>query len=133
MSLGHLLVEAKLTETDFQTAPIELLLRYKSLAQVFEIDQLPTKGNTVQSYQLIRSVLAAHFLNRSFLVLCDDRRSDLIERWFQIMSAVYICDLRNRLALLTWQELACVVPRTLRLFLETKYGIHPTGVSRCNL
>jgi hypothetical protein len=82
-------------------------------------------GGSVASYQLIRGVLAAHHLQRSFVVLCDARRRDLIESWFQIMRTVQDHALRSRLALLTWQELAALLPATLQLFLQKKYGITP--------
>jgi hypothetical protein len=125
MSIGHLLIEAKLTETGFQSAPMELLSRYRDFGELFDIDELPIVGGTVHSYQLIRGVLAAFFLNRYFLVLCDGRRLDLQERWFRVMRAVHDCRVRNQLALITWQELATAFPKTLRLFVEEKYGIRP--------
>ncbi len=128
MSLGHLLVEAKLTETGFQTASMERLLRYRDLTEVFHLDELPVKGGVIQSYQLVRGVLAAHVWDRSFLVLCDARRGELTERWFQIVRAVRDCHLRSRLALLTWQELANALPVALQLFLENKYGIHSATI-----
>jgi hypothetical protein len=123
LSLGHLLIEAKLTETGFQTASLALLMRYRDLDEIFAVEDLPISGDTVDSYQLIRGVLAAHALDRSFVVLCDDRRADLIERWFRILSAVRGCELRKRLSLLTWQELAAALPPALRRFLDAKYGI----------
>jgi hypothetical protein len=133
MKLGHLLVEAKLTETGFQTASVHLLVRYRDLAEIFNIDELPIEENKVQSYQLIRGILAAHSSKQSFLLLCDGRRSDLIERWFHIMRAVRSYSLRNQLALLTWQELANALPPRLRLFLECKYGIRAIGEYGHNL
>jgi hypothetical protein len=123
MSLGPLLVEAKLTETGFQAAPIKRVMRYRDFNEVFDIDELIVVKDSVQSYQLIRGVLAAHFLDRSFVVFCDVRRRDLVEKWFQIMRAVRHCDLRHRLALLSWQELAAALPGELQAFLKTKYGI----------
>jgi restriction endonuclease-like protein len=59
------------------------------------------------------------------VVLCDARRPDLIERWYSVMRAVKNCVLRCRLQLLTWQELAGVMPASLRKFLALKYGITP--------
>jgi len=123
MSLGHLLIEAKLTETGFQTAPVDRLLRYRDIRKIFDIDELPIEGGAVHSYQLIRGVLAAYLWQRSFLLLCDGRRRELAECWLQILRAVRDCGLRSQLALLTWQELAHTVPKNLRLFLENKYGI----------
>jgi hypothetical protein len=123
MSLGLLLVEAKLTEGGFQSAPLERLLRYRDFNELFDVDELPRIGDSVRSYQLIRGVLAAAHLNRRFVVLCDARRRDLIEAWFLILRAVRQYDLRHRLALLTWQELAAQLPAALQAFLAEKYGI----------
>lgn len=123
MRLGDLLVEAKLTETDFQTAPIKMVDRYQDIEEVLEYRDLIFAGDLVRSYQLIRGVLAAHSTGGSFCVLCDSRRPDLIENWYAVMRSVRSCVLRCRLQLLTWQELACVLPRSLQRFLATKYGI----------
>jgi hypothetical protein len=77
------------------------------------------------SYQLIRNVLAAHATGFSFCVLTDARRPDLLEAWFQVMQAIRPVELRVRCKVLTWQELAAVLPPTLRYFLEEKYAIVP--------
>jgi hypothetical protein len=85
MKLGSLLIEAKLTESNFQQARPGLVLRFRDLEEVFFLDELPrTRALTVDaqwdeeqarripvergstgnfaSYQLIRSTLAArHF------------------------------------------------------------------------
>ena len=73
----------------------------------------------------IRGTLAAYATGRSFCVLCDSRRPDLIEGWYRVMRAVRPAELRCRLKLLTWQELASAVPEELQQFLATKYGIVP--------
>lgn len=126
MSLGHLLVEAKLTESGFQTARDDLVFRYKDLEVVFAIDELPVTRGLHRSYQLIRGVLAAHHRQQSFLVLCDARRPDSIDAWYGVLRAVRSCELRSRLAILTWQELSGVLPKTLQTFLRDKYGINPS-------
>jgi len=123
MRLGELLIEAKLTETGFQTAASPLLFRYRDIHEVFEIAELPIVGDIVHSYQLIRGVLAAYTHERSFLLLCDNRRVDLIESWFEVLQAVRSYSFRNRLKLLTWQEIAPTLPQRLQQFLEEKYGI----------
>ena len=124
MRVGNLLVEAKLTETGFQTAPMRLLKRYVALDKVFDVDALPRSGNgSVRGYQLIRSVLAANAVASSFVVLCDARRRDLVEQWFAVMCAVRSLSFRSELKLLTWQELAAALPRGLRHFLAEKYGV----------
>jgi len=125
MGLGHLFVEAKLTESGFQTARPDLLLRYRDLPDVFDTDALPLSVGGYRCYQLIRGVLAAHQCGKSFLVLCDARRPDLIESWYAVLRAVRSCELRSKLAVLTWQELAGTLPKTLQRFLIEKYGIYP--------
>ena len=123
MRVGDLLVEAKLTESDFQTAKRALVERYRDLAEVFDADELPMRDGRVLGYQLIRGTLAAYTSGCSFCVLCDARRPELIEPWYAVMRAVRSFELRCRLKLLTWQELAGVVPEELREFLAEKYGI----------
>ena len=123
MRLGGLLVEAKLTEGDFQRAPMRRLERYWEWEEVFEAERLPVGDGVVRSWQLIRCVLAASGSGMGFMVLCDGRRPDLRERWFEVMSAVRDAELRTRLGMVTWQELAAALPARLRGFLEEKYGI----------
>jgi hypothetical protein len=122
MKLGDLLVEAKLTETDFQTAPAKMIERYRDLDEVFDPEEL-MMSEVVHSYQLIRGVLAASATGGSFCLLCDARRPDLVEEWYAVMRAVKNCALRCRLQLLTWQELTAMLSRSLKKFLAEKYGI----------
>jgi Restriction Endonuclease associating with ARP len=176
MRLGSLLVEAKLTESDFQTRECSLVESYRDFASVFDTTQLqrvtlPPKRRRAPaefpeaysqegeseiipesdralcvapippaaaidastgepayaSYQLIRNVLAAHAGGCAFCVLHDERRPDLREEWFQVMAAVRGADLRTRLKVLTWQELAAFLPEALQQFLAVKYGIAAPG------
>jgi hypothetical protein len=145
-----LFLEAKLTESDFQTATPALIHRYRDLRTVFDVDRLPLKTLAppplppnvdpddptvnlptrptrirVHGYQLIRNVLAAFAADASFCVLCDARRHDLIETWYTVLAAVYHPGFTWRMKLLTWQELAAAVPPDLQDFLAAKYGILP--------
>jgi hypothetical protein len=126
MRLGDLLVEAKLTESDFQRKPKAALACYRDFADVFCRRQLPQQLNHYLSYQLIRNVLAAHASGCSFCVLTDARRPDLLEAWFQVMQAIGPVELRVRCKVLTWQELVIILPRTLQGFLVEKYAIVPS-------
>lgn len=154
LHLGNLFLEAKLTESDFQTASPRLIERYRDLETVFNVARLPQKLSSpispisepgqpeiddtylnvakrpakplIQGYQLIRNVLAAFASDASFCVLCDARRHDLIEIWYSVLSAVHYPSFAWRLKLLTWQELATALPQNLQQFLEAKYGIAPT-------
>jgi hypothetical protein len=127
MKLGTLLVEAKLTETDFQIQRPALVESYRDFLEVFDHDSLPRLNGQYLSYQLIRNVLAAHCHGLSFCVLHDARRPDLREAWFAVMSCVKNVDLRTRCKVLTWQELAELLPKELQDFLDHKYGIVSSG------
>ena len=126
MRIGELLVEAKLTESAFQPAPARLLWRYRDFEEIFDLDELQS-GDAFRGYQFIRGVLAAHATDCSYLLLCDARRNDLIDGWFYVVKAVRSYSFRNRLKLLTWQEIAGAVPRRLQSFLAEKYGIARNG------
>jgi hypothetical protein len=126
MKIENLLVEAKLTESDFQLARFDLIRRYRDLETVFHLPDLPVRNGKQGCYQLIRGTLAAYATECSFCVFCDARRADLIEAWYSVMRAVRVFDLRPRLKLLTWQELALVLPQDLQQFLAVKYGIFAT-------
>jgi hypothetical protein len=125
MRLGNLLVEAKLTEADFQSKAKSFVDRYRDIEKVFRRRDLPQSKTAYGCYQLIRNVLAAHALNSSFCVMLDARRPDLIEQWYAVMRAVKLADLRVRCQVLTWQELSQALPDSLREFLDEKYGIRP--------
>ena len=124
LCLGDVLFEAKLTETSFQTARPSLVLRYRDLETCFFLEDLPRdSAGAFQSYQLIRGVLAAHALDSRFAVILDRRRSDLFERWFEVLRAVKSSSLRSRLQLVSWQELAAASSTVVQRFLLDKYGI----------
>ncbi len=122
MKLGSLFVEAKLTEGGFQTACLKDLTRYRDLATIFDVNELPRKNRRFEGYQVIRGILAAFARDASFCLMCDVRRQDLIEIWFSVMRAVRGADLRCRVKLVTWQEIAASTPRVMQIFLNAKYG-----------
>jgi hypothetical protein len=184
MRLGSLLVEAKLTEGDFQTRAAAVVESYRDFDAVFDRELLPrvplatkrrkeaiefpedysqefeevppeARGSFriteaeltalletpahlaaaasgaeeagYASYQLIRNALAAYALGCSFCVVHDERRPDLREAWFEVMAAVKSAEMRVRLKVLTWQELAAMLPEGLQEFLDLKYGIVGPG------
>jgi len=130
MKIGELMVEAKLTESNFQFSSISLISRYRDLEAVFDVSDLPTRNGRYCGYQLVRGAMAAYARGCSFCVFCDARRSDLVESWYRIMRTVRPFELRCRLKLLTWQELAFSLPKDLQQFLSAKYGILPVASSR---
>jgi hypothetical protein len=123
MRIGNLLVEAKLTESDFQQAEKSKVRRYRDFLAVFDEGGLLQSERYYYSYQLIRNVLAAFDRQATFCVLLDERRRDLLESWCAVMRCVKAAELRTACKVLTWQELAPTLPVSLQLFLAQKYGI----------
>jgi restriction endonuclease-like protein len=127
MKLGDMLFEAKLTESDFQSAEASAMRGYRDFEEVFDTSELPRVGEKLASYQLIRNVLAAHASDCGFCLLLDARRPDLIEQWYAVLRCVGPVYLRVRCKILTWQELCVVLPEPLVEFLDAKYGIVAPG------
>ncbi len=124
MRLDNLLVEAKLTESDFQQKSPAVVETYRDLREVFDYRRLPRDKDLICGYQLIRNILAAYASGCTFCVLLDARRPDLRENFFQVLQCIKPADLRLRCKLLTWQELAESLPHALQQFLVEKYGIN---------
>jgi hypothetical protein len=124
LRLGDLLVEAKLTENDFQRASKAAVRAYRDFSEIFDEADLPQTERDFLSYQLIRNVLAAHASDCAFCVLIDARRPELMEDWYAVMKCVRPVDLRVSCKALTWQELAKALPSRLQEFLSEKYGIN---------
>jgi hypothetical protein len=124
LRIGDLLIEAKLTENDFQVARWKLAERYRDFDEVFDPELLPRAGDKLRSYQLVRGILAA-FADESgrYCLICDERRRDLIDLWSEILGAIRRHDQRWRCVLVTWQELSRRLPRSLQIWLLQKYGI----------
>lgn len=169
MRFGLLLIEAKLTEGDFQTRVAPIVEAYRDIDLVFDRGLLPrieivearpkrasefpenysqefesviadpdsfSVVDTVvrapglsgyASYQLIRNVLAAYATQCSFCVMHDERRPDLRDEWFRVIAAVRSADMRARMKVLTWQEVAAYLPDDLQELLDLKYGIAAPG------
>jgi hypothetical protein len=125
MKLGSVLFEAKLTEADFQRQNAAIVEGYRDLVEVFEVGDLPRRGQMYVSYQLLRNVLAAHALDLSFCLLLDARRPDLIEDWYEILRCIRTAELRSRCKVVTWQGLVPYLPPRLQTFLDLKCGIVP--------
>jgi hypothetical protein len=181
MRWGGLLVEAKLTEGDFQTRAATVVEGYRDFDVVFERELLPKvelrterrkeaaefpedfsqesedigaqavllpglgprpstpmaypskTESAYAGYQLIRNVLAAYAEGCSFCVIHDERRPDLREAWFKVLAAVKSAEMRVRCKVLTWQELAELLPEELQEFLDRKYGIVGPGKTASEL
>ncbi len=126
MKLGSLVVEAKLTETDFQAKLCCVVETYRDFKTMFDVSIFPSSGDRYLSYQLIGNVLAAHAAGLSFCVIGDARRQDLVEAWYAVMRCISDVELRTRCRVLTWQELgAALLHADYRAFSRRSTGFWP--------
>ena len=127
LRLGALMVESKLTEGGFGTASRDRVSRYLHVDSVFDPDALSWGPRGLAGYQLVRGALAAFQSDGRYMLLWDQRRADLREQWFAVLKAIRSSEVRSRMVLLSWQELAACLPGTLQHFLSSRYGIVATG------
>jgi hypothetical protein len=123
MKLEGLLVESKLTEADFQQKSAGVMESYDGFEQVFHKEMLPKSGKGYFNYQLIRNILAALEHNCRFCLICDGRRPDLVREFYLSARCVKDKELREKLSIVFWQEIAQAVGEELRVFLREKYGL----------
>jgi hypothetical protein len=128
LRIGNLSIEAKLTETEFQRAPRVRVERYRDFESAFDTHSLPQTAESYLHYQLIRGILSAFAEQGTrYCVICDARRPDLIDAWFAVARAIKLASLRARLQLVTWQEVAATLPKSMKAWLAKKYGIETQG------
>lgn len=123
MLLGDTIYEAKLTESDFTDNEIQGVRdRYPGMDDLFILKDLKT-GDKLKHYQLLRNIYAAYKRGKSFRLICDARRPDLIQSLFETTKAIKDYGLRKRVGFITWQEIASTIGKELKDFLKLKYGI----------
>jgi hypothetical protein len=119
-----ILCEAKLSETDFTNEVKAKIESYEYFTHVFDYIRLPQTEEEYLNYQLIRNILAAYKEEKQFILLCDMRRPDLIQSFYQTVICIKDINLRKRCSFITWQDIAKSVGGELKQFLRTKYGIY---------
>jgi hypothetical protein len=123
LSFGNIFVEAKLTETDFTKKALNIVENYQALEEVFHFEKLPKKNEKILNYQIIRNILAAFHSDKRHILLCDDRRGDLVRSYYNVVKCIKDVDIRQRCHIIFWQDILKKVGRNLKEFLSEKYGI----------
>ncbi len=121
----NIIAECKLTEENFCNQVKGIVEQYADFKNVFHTNKLLQTETHYQNYQLIRNILAANQYNAQFILICDMRRPDLVKSFCQTVMCVkdeYL-DLRTNCKIIYWQDIAKVVGKELRVFLNKKYGI----------
>ena len=84
---------------------------------------LERNGDFYKNYQIIRNLLASIQHGRKHILICDERRPDLVRRYMQ--TAMCLKDVRHRknCRVIFWQELIGACGASLRNWLEEKYAM----------
>lgn len=122
---NKIICECKLTEESFTEKDKTTVEEYEDFKDVFHFDKLLQNDKSYMNYQLIRNILAAKKCNCRFILICDMRRPDLAKSFFKTVSCIkddYL-HLRTNCEIIYWQDIAQVVGKELKDFLNEKYGI----------
>jgi hypothetical protein len=120
--------EAKLTESDFTQKDLETVKNYRDLKEVFHFEKLPRANNEILNYQILRNVLAAFHLENRLILICDDRRGDLIKSYYDVVKCIKSVEIRKRCDIIFWQDIWRKVGKNLKEFLSEKYGIGANNI-----
>jgi hypothetical protein len=123
MVLPGIFCEAKLTEADFTHKRPEIVESYDGLQETFHSEALPRVGTDYDNYQIIRNLLAAKQHDRDHILLCDERRPDLVRRYMTTVSCLRDIEGRKRCRVIFWQEIVEACGGALRKWIKEKYGI----------
>lgn len=120
-----IICECKLTEDDFKSMAKNKVELYSNFSVVFHANKLKQNQNSYSNYQLIRNILAAYQYNCRFVLICDNRRPELVESFNKTIECIKdeFMDLKTKSKIIYWQEIAKVCGIELQQFLKVKYGI----------
>ncbi len=120
MKIGNSIFEAKLTEKDFTSKELQIVLGYSNVEKLIDLQSL-THDNVVSNYQLIRNLLTAKQYDYRFNLLIDESRIDLIREFYKVKNAITDQQLGEKFNFITWQEISNCVGADLKQFITEKY------------
>jgi hypothetical protein len=120
VKIGNSIFEAKLTENDFKSKKLNIVLRYVDVQSIIDLKSL-TKDEIVSNYQLIRNLVTAKKYGYKFHLLIDESRIDLRNEFDKVKKAIIDKSLANSIEIITWQQISTCVTDDLKKFLTEKY------------
>jgi hypothetical protein len=120
MKIGNAICEAKLTEKNFTSKRLQIVLGYSNVENIIDLKVL-TKNNIVSNYQLIRNLLTAEKHGLKFNLLIDETRIDLIREFYKVKCAIKTSSLLDNFNFITWQEISNCVGLDLKNYITEKY------------
>jgi hypothetical protein len=123
LAFENIIIEAKLTETDFTQKSVSVVKNYTDVEKIFYFNHLPNNGENIFHYQIIRNIIASVQLNKRHILICDDRRGDMIRGYYDVVKCIKDISIRKNCSIIFWQDIFGSVGRELKQFLSDKYGI----------
>ena len=120
LKIGNSIFEAKLTEQDFKSKKIHIVLRYADVEKIIDLKSLTT-NDIVSNYQLIRNLVTAKKYGLKFNLIIDESRMDLVNEFNKVKSAVIDKSLFENMKVITWQEIADTVEEDLKKYITERY------------
>ena len=119
---GEVYLWAILTESLTGAMTVSELEQQPSIKRFTDPHRLAVSGGIVRYADVLKMYLTARQNNARFVLIVDHRRQDLAKAYRRIMQAAKLADTG---CLLTWQEIAKVLPVEAQAFVQQKYGIVP--------
>jgi hypothetical protein len=124
MVICNYLVEAKLTEGDFTDRDIAEVNKYEKFEHHFHVECLAIHNGCYGNYQIIRNLLAAIQHQKQHMLLCDERRPDLVRSYMETVCCLRDEQIRKSCRVVFWQEIQRACGKDLGGFLHSRYGLH---------
>lgn len=118
--IGNSIIEAKLTEEDFKSKKLNVVLRYLDVEKIVDL-QVLTKNDIVSNYQLIRNLITARKYGYKFTLLIDASRIDLLREFYKVKGAIIDKSFAANFNFITWQEMTNCVGDDLKNYITEKY------------
>lgn len=123
MVMEDVFFEAKLTEKDFTEKEASVVRGYDQFEALFQTASLSRLGDRYDNYQIIRNLLAAAQHGKRHILICDERRPDLVQRYMDTVNCLRSPGDQERCGVVYWQQIRRNCGEDLREFLMRKYDI----------
>ncbi len=100
---------------------VSVVNKYRCLEELFDVESLPSHNGIYENFRTIRNLLSAYQYGKRHVLLCDDRRSDLVEAYFATVAAIKNEELRSRCRIVFWQDLLHFVDADLSDFVSRRF------------
>jgi len=100
---------------------ISIVKKYRCFEELFDVKCLPSYNGIYENFRTIRNLLSAYQYGKRHILLCDDRRSDLVNAYFATVAAIKNDGLRSRCRIVFWQDLLRLVDADLSDFVRNRF------------